>query len=349
MSPLSLCPTASDDALEQMEEVTTFICHELRTPLTSIQGALSLLNHEEFAEFSADGERLLKIAITATNRLNRLANMIENQSEVLPSMLSLEDLERLQLSNEIACGLSHREFFLEYQPIISLEDDRVIGFEALARWNHPVRGLVSPEVFIPIAEKSGLISQLSLHLIEEACQQLRLWQQSFPSQPLIPMSINLSSVQLSEVGLSQKVQQILLKNNILPNTLKLEVTESSLMENPNGALENLLKLRALGIQIYLDDFGTGYSSLSRLQTLHVDALKIDRSFILSQNWILCEAIIVLADRLQLEVIAEGVETLSQLQSLREIGCKNVQGYYFSESMNGAEASQFLANYLGRSV
>ena len=343
MLHLSSYSVVSDDVLEQMEEVTTLVCHELRTSLTSIQGALSLLNYEEFAQLSTSGEKLLSIASTATNRLQRLASMLENQSETLPPIVSIEDLEKLRLSNEIACGLDQKEFFLDYQPIVSIEDTKVIGFEALARWKHPVQGFVSPEIFIPIAEKSGLIKPLGFYLLKEACQQLHAWQQEFPSEPPLTMSINLSSVQLSEPDLSQKVHQVLLQNNILPQTLRLEITESTLMENPSKALENLWKLRELGVEICLDDFGTGYSSLSRLQSLHVDALKIDKSFILSQNWILCEAIILLADRLRLEVIAEGVETLSQLQSLQAINCRKIQGYYFSRAMNSVRASQFLAS------
>ncbi|MGF1520912.1 MAG: EAL domain-containing protein [Leptolyngbyaceae cyanobacterium] len=325
------------------EAITRQVCHELRTPLTSIRGALSLLKYEDFAKFSDDGARLLNIAINATSRLKRLANMLEAQSESLPSMVSLEDLERLKLGNEIAQGLSQQEFFLDYQPIVSIVDNSITGFEALGRWQHPAKGLVSPEIFIPIAEKSGLIKQLGLFFLEKACQQLYIWQQEFSPRLPITMSINLSSVQLSEPDLSHKIKQILIKTNIPPNTLKLEITESALMENHDGALENIFRLRDIGVQIYLDDFGTGYSSLSRLQNIHVDALKIDKSFVLSQNWILSETIILLADRLQLDVIAEGVETLAQLQTLQKMGCKSVQGYYFAKPMNGGAASLFLAN------
>ena len=327
----------------EAEKIARHVCHELRTPLTSIQGVLSLLKYQDFAEFSSDGEKLLSIAINAASRLKRLANTLEGQAETLPSMLSLEDLGKLRLGNEIAQGLIQQEFFLHYQPIVSITNNRVIGFEALGRWRHPGKGLISPETFIPIAEKSGLIKQLGLFFLEKACQQLCIWQRDFSSQPPITLSINLSSVQLSEPDLSYKIHQILLANNIYPNTLKLEITESVLMENHDSALENIFKLRDIGVQIYLDDFGTGYSSLSRLQHLHVDVLKIDKSFVLSQNWILSEAIVLLADRLQLEVIAEGVETLEQLQSLDKMGCKNVQGFYFSKPMDSETASLFLSS------
>ncbi|MEM9005917.1 MAG: EAL domain-containing protein [Cyanobacteria bacterium P01_F01_bin.86] len=337
----------SDDVLEKVEEMTTLICHELRTPLTSIQGALKLLKYEQFAHLSVEGEKLLSIAVEGATRLNRLANMLEYQSETFPSLLSTQDLEKLKLANEIVYGLNHQEFFLDYQPIISTRDNKAYGFEALARWHHPSKGLISPEIFIPIAEKSGFIKQLGLFFLEEACHQLQIWQKEFSSQSPITMSLNLSSLQLSEPALSQKIHQALQKNNILPDTLKLEITESALMENHDEAIENLFRLREIGVQIYLDDFGTGYSSLSRLQNLHVDALKIDKSFILSQNWILSEAIILLASRLQLDVIAEGVETSEQLNSLRSMGCQNVQGYYFAKPMSSQKASQFIADNIAQ--
>ncbi|NER81822.1 MAG: EAL domain-containing protein [Leptolyngbya sp. SIO1D8] len=340
-------PLASDytiDQLEQIEEISNLICHELRTPLTSIQGVLKILHHEQFAQLSEDGERLLNIAITASNRLTRLANMLEYQSENLPSMLSIEDMERLKLGNELAYGLKQQEFFLDYQPIVSIADDRVIGFEALARWNHPTRGLISPAVFIPLAERSGFIEKLGLYLLEQACQQLYLWQKEFPCDPPITMSINLSSVQLSQPGLSHDIQQILFRNSIKPETLKLEITESALMENQDRAFENIIKLKDVGVKIHLDDFGTGYSSLARLQDFPFDALKIDKSFTLSQNWVVSEAILLLASRLRLDVIAEGIETLEQLQSLRNIGCDKVQGFYFAKPMNSNNASRLLVKH-----
>ncbi|MBE7383441.1 MAG: EAL domain-containing protein [Leptolyngbya sp. SIO1E4] len=337
-----LIPDCTLAQLEQIEDISNLVCHELRTPLTSIQGVLKILHNEQFANFSEDGERLLGIAISAANRLTRLANAIEHRSEAIPSMLSLEDMKRLKLGNDLVCALSRQEFFLDYQPIISITDDRVIGFEALARWNHPDQGVISPTVFIPLAEKSGLIQPLGLSLLEQACQQLWIWQREFPSDPPISMSINLSSVQLSQSDLSQKIQEILLRTGVTPETLKLEITESALMENQDRALDNILNLKEIGVKVHLDDFGTGYSSLARLQDFPFDALKIDKSFILSQNWIVSEAILLLASRLQLDVVAEGIETLEQLQSLRKIGCDKVQGYYFSRPVNNRSASQLLA-------
>ncbi|MEM0981714.1 MAG: EAL domain-containing protein [Cyanobacteria bacterium P01_H01_bin.58] len=328
---------------QHLEDVSNLLCHELRTPLTSIQGVLGILELGQFDHSSEEGQRLLGIAFRAANRLTKLANLLELQSEELPSMLSTEDMERLKLADELSYGFAHQEFFLNYQPIISLTQGRIVGFEALARWHHPSRGAVSPEIFIPIAEKSGLIHQLDLFLFEQACKQLHVWQVAFPSEPPLTMSINLSSTQLSQVDLSEKVHRILANHDIAPGTVQLEVTESALIQSQDQALTNLYKLKDSGIRIYLDDFGTGYSSLSRLQEFPVDAIKIDRSFIMNHKWTMSEAIFLLASRLELDVIAEGIETPEQLKFLKEIGCNKMQGYYFSRPMDSRSISQLLHN------
>lgn len=187
----------SGQSLEQLEEMASLICHEIRTPLTSIQGVLKILSYEQFGQLSEEGEKLLNIALNATNRLNRLACVLEQQFETLPTMLSVKDIEHLQLENDLESGLSHREFSLHYQPIISTADNKIIGFEALARWNHPIKGIIPPGIFIPLMEKSGLVNQLGLSLLDQACQRLSNWQREFPSNSPLTMSINLSSVQLS--------------------------------------------------------------------------------------------------------------------------------------------------------
>jgi EAL domain-containing protein (putative c-di-GMP-specific phosphodiesterase class I) len=331
----------SGQSLEQLEEMASLICHEIRTPLTSIQGVLKILSYEQFGQLSEEGEKLLNIALNATNRLNRLACVLEQQFETLPTMLSVKDIEHLQLENDLESGLSHREFSLHYQPIISTADNKIIGFEALARWNHPIKGIIPPGIFIPLMEKSGLVNQLGLSLLDQACQRLSDWQREFPSNSPLTMSINLSSVQLSDPNLSQKIREILNKTRIPPETLKLEVTESALIGSRERALENIMDLKEIGVSFHLDDFGTGYSSLARLQDFPFDALKIDRSFVMSQNWIFSEAILMLAARLQLDVIAEGIETIDQLRSLRNLGCEVMQGYYFSRPISEHRAYQLL--------
>ncbi|MGP1384543.1 MAG: EAL domain-containing protein [Thainema sp.] len=339
--PLSAGSTISNNNVEQIEEITSLICHEMRTPLTSIQGVLKLLDYEQFGNLSDDGLKLLKLAIGGADRLTRLVDFLEHHPDLLPAILSAEDIENFKLEKDIAGGLKRREFFLNYQPIISVLDNRIIGFEALARWQHPTQGLISPTTFIPLSEKTGQIKELELYLLRMACQQLQDWQAGFCHDAPIMMSINLSSSQLSEPDLCLKVKDILSDYTIIPNTLKLEITESFLIGNQNKALENIVKLKELGVKFYIDDFGTGYSSLARLQDFPFDAIKIDRSFISNQNWVMSEAILALASRLNLDVIAEGIETPAQLDKMKQIGCRKMQGYHFSMPVDSLAAAQFL--------
>lgn len=330
-----------DPKLEQLGDVSNLVRHELRTPLTSIKGVLKLLQLEHHPGISENTDKLINIAIIAAERLTRLADALEEESDVLQSMVSLQEMENLQLENDLRNGLRNQEISLHFQPIVSIEEDRIVGFEALARWQHPTKGFISPGVFIPIAENSGLIHEMSLCLLQQACQTLYEWQQKFPAHSPLTMSINLSSVQLADPHLSDKIEAVLRSYEIIPNTLILEITESSLIKNSEIALETILKLKKLGIDFYLDDFGTGYSSLSRLQDLPFDAIKIDRSFIIQQNWTISRAILLLAESLQVNVIAEGIETNEQLQSLKNLGCKKMQGFYFSQPVNVEEALQLL--------
>lgn len=331
----------SDEKLEQLGDISNLVRHELRTPLTSIHGVLKLLQSEYSDGVSADGGKLIDIAIVAANRLTRLADALEGGSDILRTMISSQEIENMRLENDLIKGLENREFSLHFQPFFSAQEQRIVGFEALARWQHPTRGLISPGTFIPIAEKSGIINPLGLSLLQAACQTLHEWQQQLTSQPPLTMSINLSSIQLSDPNLGDKIKSVLNFYAIQPHTLAMEVTESALIENSDIALETILKLKSMGIDIYLDDFGTGYSSLSRLQELPFDAIKIDRSFVMQQNWTISKAILLLADSLQVSVIAEGIETEEQFHSLRNLGCKMMQGYYFSKPIDAACALQLL--------
>jgi len=325
----------SSDPSHQFEDISLLICHELRTPLTSIQGALKLLEHQQFGCLSDNGQRLLAIAINNADRLTRLANALESQPAPLLTLLSPSEIELLQLENDLFRSFEQQDFYLVYQPIVSINDSQIIGFEALARWQHSNQGLISPDIFIPLAEKTGLIQSLGLWLLDQACQQLQHWQTQFPSISPLSISVNLSTVQLLQPQLVQQIDQIIKQNNIHPSSLKLEITESTLIKNQSLALEVLIELRRLGIQLYVDDFGIGYSSLGRLQDLPFDTLKIDRSFIQNKNWAMSEAIMMLAHRLDLDVIVEGVETADDLASLRQLGCDKMQGYYFSRPTDNA--------------
>ncbi|WP_017297126.1 putative bifunctional diguanylate cyclase/phosphodiesterase [Nodosilinea nodulosa] len=339
-NPLDL----ADCSKHSFDDISLLICHELRTPLASIQGALKLLGYQQSGSLSDDGQKLLAIAINNADRLTRLANALESQPAPLLTLLSTAEMELLQLENDLHQAVQQQQIYLAYQPIVSVgpqHTGRIIGFEALARWQHIQRGDISPEVFIPLSEKAGLIDTLGLFLLEQACQQLHYWQTQFPGPVPLSMSVNLSAVQLLQPQLVDRIRCILQQNHIAPSSLKLEVTESALIENKEQALAALVKLQQLGIQLYIDDFGTGYSSLGRLQDLPFDTLKIDRSFIRNKNWAMSEAILMLAERLELDVIVEGVETFEDLMCLKDLGYKKMQGYYFARPLDSTSVTSLL--------
>lgn len=330
-----------DQKLAQLGDVSNLIRHELRTPLTSIHGVLKILR-DHYRQSSKAEEELINMAIASANRLTRLADALEDDSYVLRSMITAQEMENLKLEHELSRGLEKQEFFLQYQPIHCLQKKGVVGFEALARWQHPTRGLISPGIFIPLAERSGFIHQLSLYLIEQVCQVLQSWKQANGADGTPSISINLSTLQLSEPSLYLDIQTLLNQYDIRPGELIFEVTESALLENPDAALKNIIRLKEIGINFYLDDFGTGYSSLARLQELPFDTIKIDKSFVIQQNWPISRAILMLAESLQLNVIAEGIETVEQLQVLQELGCTKMQGFYFSKPVDLQTAFQLIA-------
>ncbi|HEX4945894.1 MAG TPA: EAL domain-containing protein, partial [Blastocatellia bacterium] len=241
----------------------------------------------------------------------------------------------LRLETDLRQALEREEFILYYQPIVTLKDNTIRGFEALLRWQHPTLGLVPPNDFIPLAEETGLILPMGRWVLRQACQQIRQWQESFPQHPPLHISVNLSAQQLLEEDLVEYVQQILQDNRIQPRCLKLEITESNLIERVARGRATLEKLRALGAEISIDDFGTGYSSLSYLHDLPVSTLKIDRSFIHSINGDpdsteFARTILLLARNLRMSVVAEGIETPEQAQQLKALACEYGQGYLFSK-------------------
>jgi diguanylate cyclase (GGDEF)-like protein len=258
--------------------------------------------------------------------------------------------ERRQLESDLRRALAGGELELYFQPLFDLEADRICAFEALLRWNHPARGLVSPVEFIPVAEETGLIVPIGNWVLQEACRTARQW----PSD--IRVAVNVSSVQFRKSGLANAVMQALAVSGLQPARLEVEITESIFLENSEATLSVLHSLRALGIKIALDDFGTGYSSLSYLQSFPFDKIKIDRSFI--QELLnrpgasaIVQAIIDLARALGMETTAEGVEDSAQLTELRVHGCSSVQGFLFSRPVKAAEAMELIeaAGERGRDV
>lgn len=259
--------------------------------------------------------------------------------------MQLAALRRLQMEADLRDALAQSQLVLHYQPIVSLHADRISGFEALLRWQHPVRGLVPPNEFIPVAEEIGLIGQIGAWVLAQACRQLREWQHRFDMR--LDMSVNVSAVQFNGDELAATVRQVLRDTGIAPSTLKLELTESAVMADAEHALVVLAHLKALGVRISLDDFGTGYSSLSYLRRLPIDTLKIDRSFVsqldrLDDKRQIVEVVLMLAHALGLDVVAEGVETDAEQRLLRDMGSDFVQGYFYYKPLTSDAAALALA-------
>jgi diguanylate cyclase (GGDEF)-like protein/PAS domain S-box-containing protein len=259
-------------------------------------------------------------------------------------------MTRLELETDLRKALERKEFIIHYQPIMELKNNLIVGFEALVRWQHPTRGLVSPAEFIPTAEETGLIVPIGHWVLDEACHQLRKWQVQFPSDPPLTISVNLSVRQCTQTDLAQKVAEILQKTGLDASGLKLELTESMIVEDAKSTLNMLSELRALGVQVQIDDFGTGYSSLGYLQRLPIDTLKIDLSFI---NRIgkdgsgseIVRTIMALAHDLGMKVVAEGIETDEQLSKLKAMNCEYGQGYLFNKPIDSQMAGALLAKSL----
>jgi diguanylate cyclase (GGDEF)-like protein len=258
--------------------------------------------------------------------------------------MQLAAVRRLQLEADLRGALAQDELFLHYQPIVSPRDGRVSGFEALLRWRHPAHGLVPPNEFIPVAEEIGLIEPIGAWVLEQACRQLRAWQRDH--DPRLDMSVNVSAVQFTGGDLLGVVRRVLQETGIAPASLKLELTESAVMADAEHALSIFAQLKALGVRVSLDDFGTGYSSLSYLRRLPIDTLKIDRSFVSQLDRFddkrqIVEVVMMLARALDLDVVAEGVETDAELQLLRDMGSDFVQGYFYYRPLTAEAAEQAL--------
>ncbi|UJB69250.1 EAL domain-containing protein [Acaryochloris sp. 'Moss Beach'] len=253
---------------------------------------------------------------------------------------------QLTLENDLRRVITDQQLTLHYQPIVSLQDQEIVGFEALTRWEHPEKGLIPPGMFIPTAEETGLIVPLDLWAIREACQQLRKWQDQLPPERTLDVSVNLSSRHFSRPDLVQKIAAILAETKCPATSLKLEITESALIENPESAAQILSELKTLGLRIHIDDFGTGYSSLSYLHKYDIDTLKVDRSFIqyIDRNADRVEivrTIVVLAHTLKMDVIAEGIESAEQLAAVQSLGCEYGQGYYFDRPLTSEQVDKLV--------
>ena len=291
-------------------------------------------------------EHLLRDADVAMYRAKELG---KGRYQVFDRGMHSRALRRLQLETDLRLAVDRREFVVYYQPIISLATGKINGFEALVRWEHPHRGFVSPGEFIPIAEETGLIMPIGEWVLQEACQQLRAWQNRglTVGDPTFNISVNLSVKQFSQSNLSEQIDAIIEFAELDFSCLKLEITESAIMDNSESALAILQQLQCRQIQLSIDDFGTGYSSLSYLHRFPVDNLKIDRSFVsrigeAGENLEIVQAIVSLGHNLGMTVTAEGIETMQQLARLRALGCELGQGYFFSKPLDSQSATELLA-------
>lgn len=255
---------------------------------------------------------------------------------------------RLQLEADIRQGLKRHEFFLRYQPIWDAAKESVVGFEALIRWQHPTRGLVPPGEFVAVAEETGAIVAMDWWVMQQACHQVRQWQQQFPDCGDLFASVNFSSQQFLQPNFFERLDRVFEETGLARSSLKLEITESTLMSDSQATETVLSQLKRCGVQLGIDDFGTGYSSLSYLHRFPLDTLKVDRSFIMrleegGKHLEIVRAIVTLAHNLGMQAIAEGVETREQLHLLRRLGCETIQGYLLSKPLDVETATELLAD------
>ena len=266
--------------------------------------------------------------------------------EMFEPAMRVRIVERLEIENDLRRAIENNEFRVYYQVIGALDTHQVAGFEALVRWQHPERGLVSPDKFIPIAEETGMIIPIDRWVMREACRQMHDWQTKFPTYDSMTISVNLSSKHIAQPDLVEYIEETLSETGLNGDFLKLEITESALLENNDYTIQVFNQLQELGIQIQIDDFGKGYSSLSYLSNFPIDALKIDRSFVSTlpdegNNLQILQAMVNLSQRLGVGVIAEGVETEYQLAQLKQLGCEYGQGYLLSMPLESKEVVKLL--------
>jgi EAL domain-containing protein (putative c-di-GMP-specific phosphodiesterase class I) len=307
---------------------------------TSIGIALSSIGY-------TNSEEILRDADTAMYRAKEQG---KGRFEVFDKLMHARAISRLQLESDMRRALEREEFEVYYQPIMNLAEGTISGFEALIRWQHPERGMISPADFIPVAEDTELIIPIGHWVLLEACRQVRQWQLDFPSETPLTISVNLSGKQFKQPDLVGQVKQVLYQTGLDPRSLRLEITESMVMEDAEAATAMLRQLRSLNVQLSIDDFGTGYSSLSYLHRFPVNILKVDKSFVGrmsvdEESLGIVETIITLAAKLKMDVVAEGIETKEQWEKLKGFQCKYGQGYLFSKPVPAAAACKLVIDEL----
>ncbi|BCA55084.1 Response regulator receiver modulated diguanylate cyclase/phosphodiesterase [Nitrospira sp. KM1] len=320
----------------------------LQTPMRVLDKDIFLTGHIGIALFQegyASGEQVLRDAATAMHRAKACGS---EKFVIFDKVMHEQAMERLRLEADLRQAIVREEFRLHYQPIVSLRSGVITGFESLIRWQHPVHGLWAPDRFLDMAAELGLVTQLGSWGIREAARQLAVWQRTFPDLRPLTISVNVTAQQFSQPDFLPLLHEVLSHSQIEVSSLKIEITESDMMQNSQLVAETLKQMESRNIESCLDDFGTGYSSLSHLQQLPIQFLKIDQSFVRrlgsdDDALAIVKAIVVLAHQLGRQVIAEGIETERQLTTLRSLGCEFGQGYWFAKPLSPEDAQTILSS------
>jgi diguanylate cyclase (GGDEF)-like protein/PAS domain S-box-containing protein len=315
----------------------------LAVPINIASHSLQVGGHVGITVYNEDGADVPTLIRYADVAMAKAAQSIESNFLFYSEEMNQRAKEHLRMESELRQALRDDQLRLYYQPKVSLRSGRIVGAEALLRWRHPVRGLVSPGVFIPVAEETGLILDLGAWVLEEACRQIKEWREANLIMP--PIAVNLSARQFDS-GLPKRIATVLERYGVQPDQINLEITESLLVRGTDNVIAIMNQLVAMGMALALDDFGTGYSSLAYLKKFPISTLKIDRSFVVGlpyeeNDCAIARAIVTMAQQLRQEIVAEGVETAEQMSFLRELGCDQLQGYLFSQPIPAAEFSTML--------
>jgi PAS domain S-box-containing protein/diguanylate cyclase (GGDEF)-like protein len=360
LSPAIIAHVETDEftiLLEQLTDSSEAISWA-ETVLRELRQPLSIQNHQLFispclgialsSQAHANPEAMVKAADVA---MNHVKSMAQNWAIYDPAMAD-QAIRVQQLDTDLRLALERQQFELHYQPIFQLQTHQLLGFEALLRWHHPDRGMVSPSEFIPTAEQSGMILPIGEWVLQQACQQCQRWQEQWQGDKPLAISVNLSAQQMQQPNLLAQIEAIAQRSGLRPEHLKLEITESLLVESTPQITSRFERLRDVGFQLIIDDFGTGYSCLSYLHQFPFDGLKLDRSFVSRlgidhQSETIIRTLMQLANNLHMAVVAEGIETLEQLNFLKQLNCSMGQGYFFSRPMDAVMAEQFITLQTGK--
>lgn len=335
------------DAVAKVASIATRIIEALTPPFTCAGHQFVVTPSIGIALYPQDGKSGEELLMNADSAMYRAKNVGRNNFKFYSETMRTKSLHRLDLENLIRTAIEEEQFELHFQPKVDANSFRLVGAEALLRWNHPERGEIPPDDFIPIAEETGLIKPIGQWVLHEACKQAKLWSESIAGP--VPVSVNISSQQFRDSALIKDVFDALSIAGIDAKNLELEITESVMLQDVDKTMADLRSLKEAGITLSIDDFGTGYSSLSYLKRFPIDTIKIDRSFVKDihtddDDAAICAAILAMALQLGLNVVAEGVETREQLEFLRRHRCNHIQGFICSPAMSATKFLAMLANF-----